>query len=95
MREQIEKIINDQVRPYLQSHQGDIDFVDMTDGVVTIRLRGACSGCPSSDLTVRDFIEKTLANEVKGFKKIVLSREVSAELLDMARQILNKSRKGA
>lgn len=89
MKKQVEKVINDYVRPYLNAHNGDLDIVNIRDGLVEIKLRGACSGCPSSDLTVKDLIERALSEHIQDFKGVILSKEVSPELMDMARKILN------
>jgi Fe-S cluster biogenesis protein NfuA len=50
----------DQVRPYLKSHGGNVDLVEVADGVVTLRLIGSCDGCPSSSLTLKTAIEKAI-----------------------------------
>ncbi len=55
----------DLIRPAVQADGGDIEFVDVTDeGVVQIRMHGACVGCPSSDMTLRIGIERTLRERV-------------------------------
>ena len=50
--ESIKKVIETQINPYLAMHQGGAEFVDFEDGVVTLKLFGGCSGCPSSQLTL-------------------------------------------
>ena len=60
MREQVEQVIQ-QLRPMVQSDGGDLELVNVSDeGVVTIRLHGACSGCSSSTTTLRNGIERYL-----------------------------------
>lgn len=60
MREDVEKVIQ-QLRPMVQSDGGDLELVDVTnEGVVRIRLHGACSGCSSSTTTLRNGIERYL-----------------------------------
>jgi Fe-S cluster biogenesis protein NfuA len=60
MREQVEQVIQ-QLRPMVQSDGGDLELVNVSDeGVVTIRLSGACSGCSSSTTTLRNGIERYL-----------------------------------
>jgi Fe-S cluster biogenesis protein NfuA/nitrite reductase/ring-hydroxylating ferredoxin subunit len=51
----------DEVRPYLQSHGGDVELVAIADGVARVRLEGSCNGCPSSSATMRLAIEDALA----------------------------------
>ena len=54
------------IRPYLQRDGGDIEFVKIEDGIVYVRLLGACVGCPSVNLTLKDGIEAILLGEVPG-----------------------------
>ena len=54
------------IRPYLQRDGGDIEFVKIEDGIVYVRLLGACVGCPSGNLTLKDGIEAILLEEVPG-----------------------------
>ncbi len=54
------------IRPYLQSDGGDVDFVKFEDGIVYVRLLGACIGCASSDDTIKGGIEALLVEEVPG-----------------------------
>lgn len=52
------------VRPYLQADGGDVDFIKFEDGIVYVRLLGACIGCASSDETIKGGIEALLLEEV-------------------------------
>lgn len=54
------------IRPYLNQDGGDVDFVDFKDGIVYVRLLGACVGCSSSDLTLKNGVEAMLLEEVPG-----------------------------
>ncbi|NLD27069.1 MAG: NifU family protein [Acholeplasmataceae bacterium] len=60
------KTIINKIRPYLQRDGGDVEFVRIEDGVVYVRLVGACVGCTSIDLTLKDGIEAILLEEVPG-----------------------------
>jgi Fe-S cluster biogenesis protein NfuA len=51
----------DEVRPYLGSHGGDVELVEVADGVARVRLQGTCNGCPSSTATLRHAIEEAVA----------------------------------
>ena len=62
---QIKEVIG-KVRPYLQRDGGDCEYVTTNDGIVYIRMLGACVGCSSIDLTVKDGIEAILLEEVEG-----------------------------
>lgn len=54
----------DKIRPMLQRDGGDVELVDVRDGVATVRLRGACAGCPMSQMTLKNGIEKFLKREI-------------------------------
>jgi Fe-S cluster biogenesis protein NfuA len=70
MREEIEAALN-QIRPALQADGGDVEFVEVNDGVVKLRLRGACSGCPMATMTLHQGIERLLKEQVPGVKEVV------------------------
>ena len=63
MRDRVESVIN-RIRPAVQMDGGDIELVDVTDGVVKLRLVGSCHGCPSSMMTLRAGIERAIRAEV-------------------------------
>jgi len=60
------KDILTKIRPYLQRDGGDVEFVRFEDGIVYLRMMGACVGCMSIDVTLRDGIETILLEEVEG-----------------------------
>ena len=60
----------DQIRPLLQRDGGDIELVEVSDGVVKVRLTGACKGCPMSQMTLKQGVEKLLMKEVPGLKEV-------------------------
>ncbi len=61
--EDIKKVL-DKIRPYLNSEGGDLEFVDFVDGVVYVKMLGACEGCGSLDYTLKDGIEALLVEYV-------------------------------
>jgi Fe-S cluster biogenesis protein NfuA len=63
MREKVEKAL-EKIRPALQRDGGDVEFVDLIDGVVKVRLTGACGGCPMSQMTLKNGIEQVVRQEV-------------------------------
>lgn len=69
MREKVEKAI-EKIRPFLQQDGGDIDLVDIVDGVVKVRLKGACSGCPMSQITLREGVGKALKKDVPEIVRV-------------------------
>ena len=58
------------IRPMLQRDGGDIELVEVTDGIVKVRLTGACKGCPMSQMTLKQGVEKLLLKEVPGLKEV-------------------------
>jgi len=60
------KLVINKIRPFIQGDGGDVEFVKFEDGVVYIRLHGACIGCAIVDLTLREGIETLLLEEVPG-----------------------------
>ncbi len=70
MRDKVEELLN-AVRPSLQADGGDVELVDVQDGVVSVRLKGACSGCPMSSLTLKNGIERLLKEHLPDVKEVV------------------------
>lgn len=71
MREKVEDALN-RIRPNLQADGGDVALVDVSDdGVVKVKLLGACHGCPMSQMTLKMGIQKYLQKEVPGVKEVV------------------------
>lgn len=73
MKEKVQNVI-DKIRPMLQADGGDVELVDCVDGVVTVRLKGACAGCPMSQMTLRNGIERALKNEIPEVKSVVQAK---------------------
>jgi len=69
IREQVKKALDD-IRPALQADGGDIEFVDVKDGVVQVRLQGTCAGCPMSQMTLTNGVERHLKNVVPGVERV-------------------------
>lgn len=70
MKEKVEKVLNE-IRPMLQADGGDVELVEVTDdGIVKVRLTGACSGCPMSTITLRMGIEKKLKESIPEMKAV-------------------------
>jgi Fe-S cluster biogenesis protein NfuA len=70
MKEKVEAALN-KIRPALMADGGDVELVDVTDGVVKVRLTGACGGCPMSQMTLKMGIERHLKKEVPEVKEVV------------------------
>ena len=71
MREKVQAILND-VRPALQADGGDVELIDVDDqGIVKVRLQGACSGCPMASMTLKNGIERALKEAIPEVKEVV------------------------
>ena len=70
VRDQIENVLK-KIRPSLQADGGDVELVDVKEGVVSLKLKGACAGCPMSTMTLKNGIERILKQEVAGVKEVV------------------------
>lgn len=69
MEEQVKEAL-DKIRPSLQADGGDVELVAVDDGVVKVRLKGACSGCPMSQMTLKNGIERFLKKEIPEVKSV-------------------------
>ena len=69
IEEQIKNVIH-KLRPYLQRDGGDIEYVDFKDGIVYVRMLGACAGCTMIDETLKDGVEQILMEEVRGVLEV-------------------------
>ena len=82
MKEKIEASLG-RIRPALKADGGDVELVDVTDdGVVKVRLTGACGSCPMSQMTLKQGIERHLKREVPEMKEVVSVPILDAELVE-------------
>ena len=71
MKEQVLEVLQ-LIRPALQADGGDVELVDVSDeGVVSVRLKGACGSCPMSTMTLKMGIERTLKEKIPGVKEVI------------------------
>jgi len=72
VKEKVEVVLA-QVRPALQADGGDVELIDVieSEGVVKLKLKGACSGCPMATLTLRNGIERLLKEQIPEVKEVV------------------------
>jgi Fe-S cluster biogenesis protein NfuA len=70
MKEKVQKSL-DKIRPSLQADGGDVELVEVKDGTVKVRLTGACSGCPMSQMTLKMGIERVLKKDIPEIKEVV------------------------
>ena len=69
MKEKVEEVLKD-IRNALRMDGGDIELVDIDDNVVKVKLKGACAGCPFSQMTIKNFIEKEVKKSVPEVEKV-------------------------
>lgn len=69
MREEVQAVI-DKIRPSLQADGGDVELVDVVDNVVKVRLKGACAGCPMSQMTLKNGIERLIKKEIPAVELV-------------------------
>ena len=70
MREKVEAALA-QIRPNLQADGGDIELLDVNDGTVTVRLTGACGGCPMAAMTLKDGVERIIKEHVPEIVEVI------------------------
>jgi len=68
----------EEVRPYLASHGGDVELLDVEQGVVRLRLKGSCSGCPSSTVTLRSAVEEAIHRAAPDVDDVVAEDDPAA-----------------
>jgi Fe-S cluster biogenesis protein NfuA len=69
MKEQVQAVL-DEIRPNLQADGGDVELVDVVGGIVKVRLQGACKGCPMSQMTLKNGIERYLKSKIPAVKSV-------------------------
>jgi Fe-S cluster biogenesis protein NfuA len=70
MKEKVEAILK-QIRPQLQADGGDIQLVSVKDGIVSVKLQGHCAGCPMSQMTIKNGVERILKAQIPEVKEVV------------------------
>ena len=69
MKEKVEAALNE-IRPMLQADGGDVELVEVEGGVVKVRLQGACAGCPMSQMTLKNGIERILKEKIPEIESV-------------------------
>lgn len=95
LAERVKQVLDEKVRPALRTHGGDLEFVAITDDDrLVIRLRGACSNCPASRITVEETVATAVREVWPGLRSVEVETGIDAELLAQARAILAARKKG-
>jgi Fe-S cluster biogenesis protein NfuA len=92
MVEQVTAILDGKINPLLGEHDGGAVVTKVEDGVVTIRMTGACSGCPSAQMDTEEIVKDTLMEELDWVKDVKLDTSVSDDLIEMAKKLMRGER---
>jgi len=71
MFEKVKNVIENKISPALQMEGGQIELIDIQDGKVSVKLSGACAGCPRSSYTLKSFVESVIKQEVPEVKEVI------------------------
>lgn len=91
LKEKVERVIEERIRPALRFHGGDIRLIEVTGSDVKVRLLGACCFCPSAQSTMEDVVTGSLKEELGDeIGRVILWDAISDELLDFARDFFKR-----
>ena len=88
--DEIIRVVENKVNPKLAEHYGGALVTGWEEGVVYVKMTGACGQCPSAQETIENVVKEILMSELPEVKDVVLDTSVSQDLIDMAKKILNK-----
>ena len=86
MLEKVKEVIENEVRPALAMEGGSIELVSVDDGVVKVKLSGACAGCPMSQYTLVNFVEATLKDKIPDVKGVIAVDDAKERFIEMLRR---------
>lgn len=89
---EIEKVIEEEINPKLEDHNGWLEFVEYKDYIIYVRFRGACSSCLSTYETLDKLVKPILKVKFKEIKDVELVNAISDELIDFARSLFGKNK---
>ena len=91
--QEIEKVLDEKVRPDLALHGGNIRVTGLEEGILSVRLLGQCSNCPSAMYTMESLVREVLMEAFPKLSEVELVSGVSDDLISQARQILRERRR--
>ncbi|MFP3156273.1 NifU family protein [Lachnospiraceae bacterium ZAX-1] len=91
--EDIQKVLDEKVRPELSSHGGDIEVIELQEDTLKVRMKGQCSGCPSASITMEQLVEAKIKEAFSGIKTVAVINGVSDALIEEARAVLQRRRR--
>ena len=90
MDETLEVVLDTYVRPRLQAHGGDLEVLDIEDGILRFRFKGKCAGCPAADMTTEAVVQAAVKQYLPKILEAVLVHPVSEKLLKQAHSLLGQ-----
>ena len=90
LEQEIKTILEEKVNPVLASHFGGAELSEFSDGVAWVRLTGSCGTCPAAQYTIEDVVRAELMEACPEIKDVRLDTDVSDELIDFAKELLNR-----
>lgn len=80
LKEKVEKVIEEKIKPYLLAEGGDIQLLQVgEDGIVKVSLKGLCATCPMAIFTLKGFVEKVLKKEIAEVKEVITEEDTGEE----------------
>lgn len=70
LQKKIEKILQEDVRPFVTAHGGNVELVEITKDTVKVRFKGTCATCPVAQITLRNVVEKAIKSKIPQIKKV-------------------------
>lgn len=87
----IEKVLDEKVRPHLRDHGGEIKSLSFEEGTYRFQFLGHCSNCPSAYLTTEEVVAEELKEALPDIKDVILVQQVSEDLLAQARALMGRN----
>lgn len=88
LQREAEQILEENIRPQLKKHGGDVVISGLDEQVLSVRLLGQCTRCASAALTFDQMIRKTMLSSLPALRDVVLDDSVPEDMLDFAKKIL-------
>lgn len=87
--EKVEDVIEQDIRPLLKEHGGDLKVIALEEKTLKVKFLGACSGCPGAQMTLEDLVQLKITEKISEIKSVVLQTDLSEDMIDFAKKLLN------
>lgn len=91
--EKIEKVLDEEIRPLLANHGGNVELKSFEEGTAVVLFSGACSGCPGAQDTFTAIVESKLLDKVPEVKSVELASAITEDMIAFAKQLLSRGGK--